>query len=524
MRELGKKKTHWEMSYKDWIAIFGASLGAFLAILDIQITNASLREIQGSLSVDYSEGGWISTAYLMAEVVVIPLTAYLSTVFGMRNYMLVNSVLFLLASLLCGFSWNLESLIFFRVLQGLTGGTLIPMSFQTMLVLMPPERKAVGIAIFGMTATLAPTLGPSLGGFLTDHYGWRWNFFMNLVPGFFMVAAIAYGYPKNRADYSKLKQMDVVGAFLMSVGLASFTYMLEDGVKHDWFESSAIRMAALLSLVCIPAFISTQLVKKNPLLSLSLLGQKDFALACLITMFSASALYGGIYALSMYLGQIQNYGASSIGLVMMWLGLPQLIVMPLVPLMIRVIDLRILAALGLGLFGLSNFLNSGLDFNFAGQEFSFSLIIRAIGQPLFLIPLSVIGMSVVSPTEAGTASSIFNVLRNLGGSMGIALTGTLLVSRQALHFRNNMDHVSIYDFHTQERINGIQYFLASTGQDLSTAKSQAIQLLIGLAKRESAIQAFADIFYLMSLVLLACVVLVFFFKRPPSTSGVGDVH
>ena len=518
------KQVHWEMSRRDWFAIIGASLGAFLAILDIQITNASLKEIQGALSVDFSEGGWISTAYLMAEVVVIPLTAYLSTVFGLRNYMLVNGALFLAASTLCGFSWNIESMIFFRVLQGLTGGTLIPMSFQCMLVFMPPERKSIGLAIFGMTATLAPTLGPSLGGFLTDNFGWRWNFFMNLVPGVAILAAMAYGLPKNTADLSKLKNMDFLGAILMTIGLASMTYMLEDGARHDWFQSNAIKVAALAALICLPTFVSVQLTKKNPLLSLALLGQKDFALACLITMISASALYGGIYALSLYLGQIQNYGAATIGQVIMWLGIPQLFIMPLVPLLMRFVDLRLLASIGLALFCFSNYLNSGLDANFAGPEFTTSLIIRAIGQPLFLIPLSAIGMAVVSPTQAGTASSIFNVLRNLGGSIGIALTGTLLLNRQAIHYQQNLEHIGVGDFQTLERLKGLQYYLASQGQEFTNARVQGTDLLVKIAKRESAIQAFGDIFYLMAFVLLICVVLVFFFKRVDASSSMGETH
>ena len=418
---------HWEMTWREWMAVLGAALGAFMAILDIQITNASLREIQGSLGLDMSEGGWISTAYLIAEIIVIPLTGFLSEVFGMRRYIIVNCGLFIVASLLCGLSWNLHSMIVFRVFQGLVGGTLIPMAFQVMLLFMPKDKKPLGMAIFGFTATMAPTLGPSLGGWLTDNYGWRLNFFINVLPGLLMIAAIRYGIPTEPMNLKKLKKMDLLGTLTLILGLGSLTYILEDGAKVQWFDDPTIQIMTLVSVSALSIFLAAQILKKEPLLKLKLLLNHNFAIAAFITMIAGAALYGGIYALSLYLGQLQNYSATDVGSVMMWVGIPQLFVMPLLPFLMRRVDLRVLAGIGMLLFAASNFLNAHLDMDYGGDQFKFSLLIRALGQPLFMIPLSTIGMALISHEDTGDASSIFNMLRNLGGSIGIAIAGTFVI-------------------------------------------------------------------------------------------------
>jgi DHA2 family multidrug resistance protein len=226
-KSLHPEKT--SMSLRDWTAVMGGALGAFMAILDIQVTNSSLREISGSLSLDISESSWISTAYLISEIIVIPLTAFFSKVFGMRKYLILNCLGFVAASVACGLSWDLDSMILFRALQGITGGTLIPMSFQLILDIMPQRLKPVGLTIFGLTVTLAPTLGPSLGGWLTDEYGWRSIFFINIIPGVVMSLALRLGLKQAKADFRKLKNLDYLSLVTLVLGLSSLTYLLEEG-------------------------------------------------------------------------------------------------------------------------------------------------------------------------------------------------------------------------------------------------------------------------------------------------------
>ncbi len=515
---------HWDMTWREWAAVLGAALGAFMAILDIQITNASLREIQGSLGLDLSEGGWISTSYLIAEIIVIPMTGFLSEIFGIRLYLIVNSILFIFASILCGLAWNLNSIIAFRIFQGFVGGTLIPMSFQIMLLFMPKDKKAIGMALFGLTATLAPTLGPALGGWLTDHYGWRLNFFINIIPGILLVLAIRYGIPREKLDIQRLKRMDFLGVITLIFGLGSLTYILEEGAKVQWFEDRDIQILSLVALGSLSLFIVDQLLRKDPLLNLKLLANRNFAVATLITTLAAIALYGGIYSLSIYLGQMHGFTASEIGKVMMWVGIPQLFVMPLIPWLMKRVNLKILAGVGMLLFSFSNYLNAYLDFNYSGEQFQFALFIRAIGQPLFLIPLSTIGIALVSPEESGNASSLFNMARNLGGSIGIAIAGTFLISRQAMHFDHMIERVVASEPKISQTLYMAELGLRQKGLDVTAAKVGANKILIGLAQRDSFVQSFGDIFTILGVLTFLSLGLIFLLEGVKDTGNSGIAH
>ncbi len=504
---------NWEMGLSEWMAVIGAALGAFMAVLDIQITNASLREIQGALGLDLAEGGWISSAYLIAEVIIIPLSIFFSKVFGLRRFILTNVVLFIFSSILCGFSFNLESIIVFRVLQGLAGGALIPLSFQIILLYMPLQKRTLGLAIFGMTATLAPTLGPSLGGWLTENYGWRSIFWINLLPGFLMYLAIRHGLPTSKIQLFRMRKFDGWGTLFLILGLGTLTYILEEGARVEWFENDSIRISSLICLFSLPLFLMTQIFSPNPLLSLKLLKDKNFSFSVFITTIAAIALYGGVYSLSIYLGQIQNYSALHIGEVMMWIGIPQLVVMPMMPFLMNRLDSRLLVLIGLLFFAVSNYLNCGLNYDYSGEQFRYSLILRALGQPLFMIPLSAIGMAKILPSESGNAAAIYNVMRNIGGSIGIAISGTFLISRSGEKFNQLSEFLSLSNPAATERIIGIQRYFMLQGSDSVSAKEKAILVLKGLMTRESIIQSFGDVFYLFFIGLLICFFLVLFMSR-----------
>lgn len=347
--------TERKMTLAEWFAVIGAAIGAFMAILDIQVTNASLREISGALGLDISESGWISTAYLIAEIIVIPLTAFFSDRYGIRRYLLFNAFGFVVASILCGFSNNLTALVICRILQGFTGGTLIPLSFQLILLLMPEKQKPLGMTIFGVTVTLAPTLGPTLGGWLTDVWGWRSIFFINIFPGLLMILLVNKGLTKVKEVDHVHKKLDPYSLITLIPGLGGLMFFLEEGPKNEWFDSMEIRVAFLMAIIFIPLFVVRQLTAEKPLLNLELFRNRNFAIGTVITTLAGCALFSGIYALSLYLSQIQDYSAPQIGAVLMWVGLPQLLVMPLVPFLIRFIDLRFLAIVGLLTFAYSNF-------------------------------------------------------------------------------------------------------------------------------------------------------------------------
>ncbi len=507
-KQAGPKKAQ----FRKWLAVFGASLGAFIAILDIQVTNASLREISGSLGLDFTESGWISTAYLIAETIMIPLTGYLSEVFGVRRFVVWNCALFILASVLCGMSWNLPSLIFFRAFQGFVGGALVPMAFQILLVFIPRNMRHISMVIFGMTATLAPTVGPSLGGWITDEFGWRYIFFFNLIPGALMISLIMAGIRPNKIDWSMLKKIDLIGIFSLSLGLGTLTYVLEEGARHDWFEDFNIQVCTLIAMIMLTTFFISQLTRKSPILNLFVFKDRNFLLTSLITMITGAALYGGIFSLSLYLGQIHNYSPTQIGQTVMWIGIPQIFVMPLVPLLMKRVNLKLLATVGLLMFAYSNFLNAFMDFNYAGEQVRWSLFIRALGQPLFLIPISTIGMSLVGEHDAGNASAIFNMMRNLGGSLGVSLAGTFLVSKQQVHQRSIIDSINSGSSLVQEYVYKVEMAFRTLGYDMVQAKLAAAKAFLSAAIRDSFIQSFNEVFLVLSIGLLISVVFILILK------------
>lgn len=507
------------LSRRDWFAVLGAALAAFLAVLDIQITNASLREIQGDLGLDFSEGGWVSTSYLVAEVAVIPLVGSFSAVFGMRRSFATLAIAFVASSLLCGFSWNLGSMVFFRAIQGLCGGALIPMAFQTLLVTMPVSKRNLGLTIFGLTATLAPTIGPSLGGYLTEYWGWRFAFWLNIVPGALMAWLLARGLSDEPIRLQRLREIDFGSAISLGLALGGLTYCLEEGPKQEWWDSASVRNTALYSSAMLGVFFWRAIVQGKRLLDLSLMARRNFGIAVVMTALASAALYGGVYALSVYLGQVQGYGAMAIGEVLMWVGVPQIFLMPAVPFLMRRIDSRYLVAFGLGVFAWSVWMNTGMNSDYAGPELRWALILRAIGQPLFLIPLSAMGMSVIRPQESAQASALFNMFRNIGGSMGISLVSTRVVHSQSVYTRALLERMNTGDWRVVERVQGLKLYLLSQSQDLAQAEKQAYQILQSWVSREAVVLAFAEVFGWMSLALLVCIFLVFWI-RPMSSHSV----
>jgi DHA2 family multidrug resistance protein len=292
----------------------------------------------------------------------------------------------------------------------------------------------------------------------------------------------------------------------------------------EWFDDTGIKICFMIAIASLPLFIASQLLNSNSLLNLRLFKDRNFSIASVITMLTAVSLYGGIYALSLYLAEIQGFSALKIGLVMMWVGVPQIFIMPFIPFLMKKVDLRVLSVVGMTLFAASNFLNTNLNMNYSGQEFQTSLIIRAIGQPLFLIPLSAIGMSMILPSSAGNAASIYNVMRNLGGSIGIALTGTLVLVRERFHFGRYVEHLSTYSSTTTDRLEMIQHYLMASGSDSPTSKMQSMDLLFLTAHREAAIQAFSDVFKLLALCLVFCTFLIFFLKKVKEVKTDGESH
>ena len=407
-------------------------MGAFMAVLDIQITNSSLKDILGTLSATQEEGSWISTAYLVAEIIVIPLTALLTRVFGMRTYMIGTTALFLLFSTLCGAAWNLPSMIVFRMLQGFTGGALIPMAMSLVMAKLPASKRSTGMAIFGLTATLAPAMGPTFGGYLSELYGWPSIFYINWVPGALLIAGMLYGLEREPSQL-KLWKADWLGIGFMALGLGCLTIFLEEGNSKDWFDSAFIITFAALALIGLLGWVVTSALRAEPFVNLALYGQRNFLVATVLSAVTGMGLYGSSFLLPLFLGQIAGYSPMQIGEVIMWVGLPQLFIMPFAAKLSSTVDNRILCSIGLGLFGASCLMNAYMDASTGYDQLLWSQIVRALGQPFIMLTLSNFAMQGIAPHDMPSASSLFNMTRNLGGSIGIALLATALSTREHFH-------------------------------------------------------------------------------------------
>jgi DHA2 family multidrug resistance protein len=506
---------------KTWITVMAGLLGAFMAVLNIQITNASLLNIEGGIGTGIDNGAWISTAYLIGEIIVIPLTDYLSRVFSFRRFLLTNAVLFLIFSMACAFAHNLQEMIVMRAIQGFTGGVLIPMAFTLILTKLSAAQRPVGMAMFAITATFAPAIGPTIGGYLTENYGWQYIFFINLVPGIIMVAVLYVTLEKQAMQLRLIRQGDWFGILAMAIGLGALQTVLEEGNKDDWFGSPFIVRLAVVAVVSLALFVWIEFTVKNPAVNLRLFYRRNFGLGTLANMLLGFALYGSVYLLPQYLGQAQGYNSEQIGEVMAWTGLPQLLIIPFVPMLMGRFDVRVIVILGLSVFGGSFLLNIHMSSDYSGDQFWIPNMVRAAGQSLVMGPMSAIAMIGIAQAESASASGIFNMLRNLGGAFGTALLGTLVTKREQFHSNVIGTSVSLATQTVRDRIDVMTRYFESRGiSDPSAAHGQAIIALGQAIRRQALIMGYSDAFAVLGgmLVLAACFIL---FTRKGQASGAG---
>jgi DHA2 family multidrug resistance protein len=508
------------VSLKTGIAVGGALIGAFMAVLNIQVTNSSLPDIEGGIGTGGVNGAWISTAYLIGEIIVIPMTDFLSRVFSLRRYLIANTALFLLLSAACGQAHSLAEMIVLRALQGFFGGVMIPLAFTIIVSMLPPSKRALGFAGFAITATFAPAIGPTIGGWLTDTYGWPTIFYMNLVPGAVMLAALIYALPRSQAQPGLLRHGDWVGIALMAIGLATFQTVLDDGNVYDWFGSPYIVKLSLVSAMALGGFVVIELIRNEPLIRLRLLTRRNFGFGTLSNFLLGFALYGSTYLLPQYLAVSQGFDAQQSGEVMAWTGLPQLLVIPLVPPLMRRLDARLLVGIGLTVFAASCFMNLHLDVDYGGPQLFIPDVTRAFGQALVLTPLAAIAMVGITPDEAGAASGLFNMMRNLGGAIGTAAVETFFTKREQYHSFVINSHVSQLQPATQSRLAAFQqYFMAHGFPDPAAAMHRAVIAVGDIIHAQATLMGYADCFALLGAVLIGAIASVAALKKGAAAAG-----
>jgi MFS transporter, DHA2 family, multidrug resistance protein len=503
------------VSTRTWIAVFGATLGAFMAVLNIQIVNASLADIQGAIGAGIDDGGWISTSYLIAEIIVIPLSGWLAQVFSVRIYLLTNAILFLVLSVACAFAQDLSQMIVLRALQGFFGGVLIPMAFTLIITLLPKAKQPVGLALFALSATFAPAIGPTIGGYLTENWGWQYIFYVNLAPGALMIGMLWFSLDARPMKLNLLREGDWPGVITMAIGLAALQTVLEEGNKDDWFGSTFIVRLSVIAAVALSLFLWIELTSNKPLLNLRLLARRNFGFGILANFLLGIALYGSVYILPVYLSRIQGYNAEQIGMVLAWTGLPQLFLIPLVPRLMKRFDPRLVIGVGFALFAASNFMNIYMTTDTGSDQLFWPNVVRAAGQALVFAPLSAVATSGIEAENAGSASGLFNMMRNLGGAVGIAMLQTFLTKREQYHSNVLTQSVSLFEQATRARIDMLtQYFINHGILDRADAAHRAFVAIGGIVQKQAFILAFSDTFYLLGAALLVALMAALMLRKP----------
>ncbi|MGD0490825.1 MAG: MDR family MFS transporter [Steroidobacteraceae bacterium] len=502
-------------SVADWIAVAAGSLGALMATLDISITNSALPQIQGAIGATGTEGTWISTGYLMSEIVMIPLAAWLTRVFGLRQFLLANAVLFSGFSMMCGLSHSLAQMIVGRIGQGFAGGAMIPTAQTIVRTRLPRHQLPVGMTVFGLIVFLGPLLGPVVGGRLAENVSWSWCFFVNLPVCAALVLLLYVGLPAAKAHWTEFINADWLGIVGLAAGLSSLTVVLEEGQRERWFDSRMIVWLSVVAAIGVIIMAVGQFVAKKPIVRLDLLRNKSYASVIFIVFTVGAGLYCVSYLVPQFLSNIAGYNAAQSGDIMLLAALPSFLMMPILPRLLGRVDPRLMVIAGLLLFAVSCMLDTSLTSQSVGHDFYASQLVRGVGQMFALMPLNQASMTAVSQSEAGDAAGLYNMARNLGGSVGLALLGTFIDRRDAYHdavIRESLTaNSTIGRDHVAASAGG---FLAQHG-DPAFAHMQALGQLAGQIYQQAAVMTYSETFYVLGVALLLCVPLALVLRNSP---------
>jgi DHA2 family multidrug resistance protein len=497
------------------LLLFGVmAFGQFMALLDIQIVAASLNSIQAGLSAGPDEIAWVQTAYLMAEIVMIPLSGFLSQAISTRWLFALSAGLFTLSSLLCGMAWDIESMILFRAIQGFTGGAMIPTVFATGFSIFSGPKQAMIPAILGMVSTLAPTLGPSIGGWITDVSSWRWLFFMNVVPGIIITILVPLLGKIDDAKPSMLRRIDWLHLAGLAVFLGSLQYMLEEGPRHEWFSDAAVAGAAWLTFVGAVVFFERSFFSALPVVSLAPLRNPTFVMACVLNFVIGFGLYGATYLVPIFLGRVREYSSLDIGTTVFVTGIFMFFGAPIAARLSTLVDQRYVIGVGFSLFALGLWLLSDVSSVWGFDELFVPQAVRGFAILLCIVPAVGLSLASVPQSELKAASGLFNVTRNLGGAVGIALVNTWIQDYTRIHVLRISEAMAASPEQAQNAIASVSALIARGIGDAELAQLMAGSEMGRIVVREALTLAFADVFALMAWLFVAALVIVPFCRGP----------
>ncbi|HTY92848.1 MAG TPA: DHA2 family efflux MFS transporter permease subunit [Steroidobacteraceae bacterium] len=499
---------------QDWIAVFAGALGALIATLDISITNSALPQIQGEIGATGTEGTWIATGYLVSEVVMIPLTAWLSRLLGMRTLLLTCAVLFTAFSIICGASHDLTTMVVGRVGQGFFGGALIPTAQTIVRTRLPPHQIPVGMTMFGLIVLLGPLMGPVMGGWLTENGSWQWCFFINVPVAIGLVSLLLLGVPHQKASIHELVEADWPGIIGMSIGLSCLTIVLEEGQRDQWFDSSLIRTLSVFAVLGLATLVITQFTSRRPVLKLRLLNNMTYASVIIIIITIGMVLYDILYVLPQFLSGVSGYNAYQSGRILALSGLPAFALMPVLPRILRIGNVKLVVGFGLLCFAASCFIDIHLTAQSAGGDFVASQLLRGVGQIFSFMPLNQISVGAVSRTDTADAAGLFNMARNLGGTIGLALLGVFIDRRVENHADTIREAVNANSVLVQDHIAGQAAVFAAQSGDVLLGQRQAIANLAVEIHQQALVMTFSDCFWVLAVGLLVMMPLLFLLRAP----------
>ncbi len=503
------------------IAFIAMVFGMFMSILDIQIVSASLAEIQAGLSASADEITWVQTSYLIAEVIMIPLSGFLSRAFSTRYMFAISAAGFTLMSFMCATSTSISEMIVWRALQGFIGGGMIPTVFATAYIIFPREKQPVIAPVIGLVATLAPTIGPTIGGYLTDLFSWHWLFLVNIVPGIIVTALSWFLIDFDEPDLSLLENFDWTGLASMAVFLGALEYVLEEGPTKNWFDEDLIIYGTVASAAGALVFFWRAFTAKNPIVDLSTFVNRNFWTGCLLSFVLGIGLYGLTYLYPVYLARVRGYSALMIGETLFITGLCQFITAPIAGRLITRVDPRILIAFGFGGFALGTWQASYVTKDWDFYELLIPQILRGCSLVMCFIPINNLTLGTMAPERMKNASGLFNLTRNLGGAVGLALINTVLDNRMDLHLARTHEVVAWGRTQAEETLSALTQAFASRGSDAELA---ATAQLAAIVRREALVMALSDVFLVVTLAFVLMLAFIPIMRRPKPQGGPTEAH
>jgi DHA2 family multidrug resistance protein len=501
-----------------WIIAIAVMFGTFMEVLDTTVVNVSLPHIAGNLSASIEEATWALTSYLVANAMILPLTGWLANYFGRKRLLMMSVSGFTIASFFCGFAASLPMLIVFRVIQGAAGGALQPLSQAVLLESFPPEKRGKAMGMWGLGIVVAPILGPVLGGWLTDSYSWRWVFYINIPVGvvcLLMTRAFVWDPPYIKRGSARI---DYWGIGLLTVGIGALQVMLDKGQQEDWFSSNWIIGLLIVAVAGLTAFVFRELKTDAPVVNLRVFKDRSFATGTLLMTVLGFVLYGSLVLLPIWLQTLLGYPSLQAGIALAPRGVGSFIAMPLVGILLAKGDPRKFLATGISIGALTLFQLSRLDLSAGYWDFFWPQFIQGMSLALMFVPLTTVAMARIPREQMGNATSIFNLLRNLGGSIGIAGVTTMLERVGQGHMATLNSHITQYSVHAQSVLEGMKRSLEAHGVPAATATKQAYAMLSGMVARQATMLSFVQVFRILAAVFLLLLPLLMIMKRPPKAA------